>query len=168
MIDKLFIYTNAPIQLLLQKFKELFEDTNKYPHFKLVDRIDMKVLIGILYLQAAFRLNLSDREIIWNHEAAHDIFGATTSVTRFKFIGCFCTFDDKTTFQDRWKNDKFACMRKSLRQWIHGTQVWGVHRVCWLLMRPSTHTGVILVSNNTILRSWQSMVCYIEVFVTLQ
>ena len=97
MIDTLFIYTNAPIQLLLQKFKQLFEDTNKYSHFKLVDRIDMKVLIGILYLQAAFRLNLSDREIIWNHESAHDIFGATMSVNRFKFICRFCTFDDKTT-----------------------------------------------------------------------
>ena len=34
------------------------------------------------------------------------------SVNRFKFICCFCTFDDKTTHQDRWKNDKFACMRE--------------------------------------------------------
>ena len=34
------------------------------------------------------------------------------SLNRFKFICCFCTFDDKTTLQDRWKNDKFACMRE--------------------------------------------------------
>ena len=93
-------------------FEDLLEDSNKYPHFKLVDWIDMKAFIGILYLRAAFRLNLLDRDIIWNHESAHDIFGATMSVNRLKFICRFCTFDDKTTRQDRWKNDKFACMRE--------------------------------------------------------
>ena len=116
MIDKLAIYTNASIQPLLEKFEDLFEDSDKYPHFKLVDRIDMKTFIEILYLRAAFQLNLLNREIICNHESAHDIFGATMSVNRFKFICHFCTFDDKTTRQDRWKNDKFAVCRKSLRQ----------------------------------------------------
>ena len=50
MIDKLIIYTNASIQPLLEKFEDLLEDSNKYPHFKLVDWIDMKAFIGILYL----------------------------------------------------------------------------------------------------------------------
>ena len=110
MIDKLVIYTNGSIQPLLEKFEDLLEDSDKYRHFKLVDRIDMKAFIGILYLRAAFRLNLLDREMIWNHESAHDIFGATMSVNQFKFIFRFCTFDDKTTRQDKWKNDKFVCM----------------------------------------------------------
>ena len=112
MIDKLVIYTNASIQPLLENFEDLLEDSDKYHHFKLVDRIDMKAFIGILYLRAAFRLNLLDREIIRNHESTHDIFGAIMSVNRFKFICHFCTFDDKTLHQDRWKNDKFACMRE--------------------------------------------------------
>ena len=111
MIDKLVIYTNASIQPLLEKFEDLLEDSDKCPHFKLVDRIDMKAFIGILYLRAAFRWNLLDREIIWNHESAHDIFGVTMSVI-CKFLCRFCTFADKTTRQDRWKNDKFACMRE--------------------------------------------------------
>ena len=50
MIDKLVIYTNASIQPLLEKFKDLLEVSDKYPHFKLVDWIDMKVFIGILDL----------------------------------------------------------------------------------------------------------------------
>ena len=112
MIDKLVIYTNASIQPLLEKSEDLLEDSDKYRHFKLVDRIDMKAFLGILYLRAAFRLNLLDREIIWNHESAHGIFGATMSVNRFKLICCFCTFDDKITRQDRWKNDKFTSMRE--------------------------------------------------------
>ena len=61
MIDKFVIYTNASIQPLLEKFEDLLEDSDKYPHFKLVDRIDMKTFIGILYLRAAFRLNLLDQ-----------------------------------------------------------------------------------------------------------
>ena len=101
------------MQPLPEKFEDLLEDSNKYRHFKLVDRINMKAFIGILYLRAAFRLNLLDREFIWNHESAHDIFGTTISVNRFKFICRFCTFDDKTTHQDRWKNDKVACMRET-------------------------------------------------------
>ena len=94
MIDKLVIYTNASIQPLLEKFKDLLEDSNKYPHFKLVNRIDMKAFIRMLYLRAAFQLNLLDREIIWNQESAHDIFGATISVNRFKFICHFCTLEE--------------------------------------------------------------------------
>ena len=62
MIDKLVIYTNASIQPLLEEFEDLLEDSDKYPHFKLVDRIDTS-FIGILYLRAAFRMNLLDREI---------------------------------------------------------------------------------------------------------
>ena len=34
------------------------------------------------------------------------------SLHRFKFICCLITFDDKETRNDRWKTDKFACMRE--------------------------------------------------------
>ena len=64
MIDKLVIYRIASIQPLLEKFEDLLKDYNKYTHFKLVDWIKMEAFIGILYLQAAFLLNLWDREII--------------------------------------------------------------------------------------------------------
>ena len=74
MIHKLAIYTNAAIQPLLEKFEDLLQDSHKYLHFKLVDWINMKAFIEILYLRAAFRLNLLDQEIIWKHELAHDIF----------------------------------------------------------------------------------------------
>ena len=59
-------------------------------------------------------MNILDREVIWNHESAHDIIGATMSLYRFKFICHLITFDDKETRNDRWKTDKFACMRDLL------------------------------------------------------
>ena len=42
--------------------------STKYSHVKLVDRVDIEAFIGILYLRAAFRLNILDREVIWNHK----------------------------------------------------------------------------------------------------
>ena len=45
MIDKLVIYTNESIQTLLEKFEDLLEDSDKYPHFKLVDQIDTKAFM---------------------------------------------------------------------------------------------------------------------------
>ena len=65
-----------------------------------------------MYLRAAFRLNILDREVIWNHESAQDVIGATMLLHRFKFICCLIIFDHKETRNDRWKTDKFACMRK--------------------------------------------------------
>ena len=57
-------------------------------------------------------MSILDREVIWNHESAHDVIGATMSLHRFKFICCLITFDDKETRNDRWKTDKFAYMRE--------------------------------------------------------
>ena len=34
------------------------------------------------------------------------------SLHRFKFLCCLITFDDKETRNDRWKTDKFACVRE--------------------------------------------------------
>lgn len=112
MIMNIVQYTNDSIQPVLERFADLLENSNKYPHFKLVDRIDIEAFIGILYLRAAFRVNLLSKDYIWNHESSYDSFGATMSVNRFKFISRFITFDDKSTRADRWKTDKFACMRE--------------------------------------------------------
>ena len=52
-----------------------------------------------------------DREIIWHHETTNDFFEATMSLNRFIFISRFITFDKKSTRAERWRYDKFACMR---------------------------------------------------------
>ena len=99
------------MQPVVDKFSDPVEGSTKYSHVKLADRVHIEAFIGILYLRAAFRWNILDREIIWNHESAHDIIGPTMSLNRFKFICRLITFDNKETQIDRWKADKFACMR---------------------------------------------------------
>ena len=79
---------------------------------KNVDIVDIRAYFGILYLQAALRDNLLSREEIWGHESANNLSAATLSQNRFKFISWLITFDGKPTRGERWKNNKFAAMRK--------------------------------------------------------
>ena len=53
---------------------------------------------------------------LWFHESAHDIFSAAISWNRFHFICKFITFDDNPKRNDRWKNDKYACMRELFKK----------------------------------------------------
>ena len=112
MIEKIVENTNKNIEPFLEMNRHLIENSNKYTSYKKVDVIDISTFFGILYLRAAFKLNLMNQNIIWNHEAAHSIFGAGMSLSRFQFITNFVTFDDKETREDRWQYDKFACMRE--------------------------------------------------------
>ena len=72
----------------------------------------IRVFLGILYLRTALRVNLMSTSTIWHHESSSDLLSATVSHSRFKFISRFITFDGKASRKERWKTDKFACMRK--------------------------------------------------------
>ena len=100
------------MQPVIEKLSYPLDGSTKHNHVKLNVRVDIEAFIGILYLRAVFRLNLLDTEVIWNYESAHDIIGAAMSLHRFKFICRLITFDDKETWNKRWKTDKFACLRE--------------------------------------------------------
>ena len=65
-----------------------------------------------LCLCDAFCINLRENCDIWNHEASIDIFSATMPCNRFEFIRRFITFDDKSTWDECKKNDKYACIHE--------------------------------------------------------
>ena len=94
-----------------QQWKDSLISWRIYRQIRKVDKMDISAFIGLLHLRAAFRLNLQETFEIWNHESAHDIFAATMSYSRFHFIRRFITFDEKSTRGDRWKSDKFDCLR---------------------------------------------------------
>ena len=111
MINSITRCTNEVIQPVLGKLSDVLDTSSKYTHFALVDYIDIRAYLGILYLRAAFRVNQMNSSTIWHHESLNDLFSATMSNSRFKSISRFITFDDKSSRADRWKTDKFACMR---------------------------------------------------------
>ena len=80
MTNNIVQYTNKNMQPVIDKFSDPLDGSTKYSHVKLVERIDIEAFVGILYLRAAFRLNILDREVIWTHESAHDSNGATMSL----------------------------------------------------------------------------------------
>ena len=71
------------------KCSDILEQSEKYIRFKLVEGIEIHAYF-VLNLRAAFRfLNVFDHCRIWNHESRYEIFAASISINKFKFISRF-------------------------------------------------------------------------------
>ena len=108
--------TNRNIRSFMTRFHDGLKESSKYTYVKETDLIELKALIGLLYLRAALQLNIfKTREIIF-HESSHEIFAATMSYNRFAFLIHFLEFDDKETRWQRWREDKFATIQWKMLQ----------------------------------------------------
>ena len=104
--------TNKNIQNFMTRFYDVLKESSKYTYVKETDLIELKALIGLLYLRAALQLNIFKTKEIFFHESSHEIFAATMSYNRFASLICFLEFDDKETRRQRWREDKFAAIRE--------------------------------------------------------
>ena len=73
---------------------------------------EIKAFLGIMYIRASLNLNLMAAGTIFNHESITSLFQTTMSCKRFSFLCRFIEFDDLETRPQRWKEDKFACIRE--------------------------------------------------------
>lgn len=102
----------------------IIENTNKYGREYMsskkgdsnlwtpVDEIEMKAVIGVLYLLGVYRSQHESLRCLWsNGHSARPIFKAAFSVNRFEQILAFLRFDDRDTRQQRASNDKFVPFR---------------------------------------------------------
>ena len=112
MINNTVKYTNQNIKPAMERFADVFDESDKYTHFRLVDSNGILAYIGLLYLRRALNVNLRNTRDLWFHESSNDLFAATILWNRFHFISKFVTFDNKDTRDDRWKYDKYACIRE--------------------------------------------------------
>ena len=101
---------NKNIQNFMTRFHDVLKESSKYTYVKETDLIELKALIGLLYLRAALQLNIFKTREIFFHESSHEIFAATMSYNCFAFLIRFLEFDDKETRQQRWRGDKFAAI----------------------------------------------------------
>ena len=81
----------------MERFSNLFKETDKYPNFWKVGKIDISPFIELLYLSVVFRLHLRETLEIWNHESSHKISSTKIPYNWFQFICKIITFDDKST-----------------------------------------------------------------------
>ena len=100
------------IQNFMTYFHDVLKESSKYTYVKETDLIEMKALIGLLYLRAALQLNIFKTREIFFHESSHEIFAATMSYNRFAFLIRFLEFNDKETQQQQWREDRFATIRE--------------------------------------------------------
>ena len=102
--------TNENIRNFMTSFHDALKESSKYAYVKETDLIQLKTLIGLLYLRAALQLNIFKTRDIFFHERGHEIFAATMSYNRFAFLIRFLEFLDKETRLQRWREDKFAAI----------------------------------------------------------
>ena len=63
-MENIVQYTSNNMQSVIDKFSVPLDGSAKCSHVKFVDKVDIEAFIDILYLVAAFRLNILDREVI--------------------------------------------------------------------------------------------------------
>ena len=104
-------FTNIKITQLTTLLAEYLDSTAKTTIYKLASLIEIKAVFGIMYLRGALHLNGVDCDIAFYHESSNEILQSTMSRKRFQFLSKIMQFDDCGTRPDRWKQDKFACLR---------------------------------------------------------
>ena len=108
MMQEVVNNTNKNIRNFMTRFHDILKESSKYAYVKETDLIELKALIGLLYLRAALQLNIFKTREIFFHESSHEIFATTMSYNRFAFLIYFLEFDDKETQRQRWREHKFA------------------------------------------------------------
>ena len=104
--------TNKNIRNFMTRFHDILKESSKYTYVKETDLIELKALIGLVYLRAALQVNIFKTREIFFHESSHEIFAATMSYNRFAFLICFLEFSNKETQRQRWRDDKIAAIRE--------------------------------------------------------
>ena len=75
---------------------------------KETDKSEIRALIGLLYMRGLLGLNYHDVELLFSKHASPDVFGATMSQQRMKFLLANITFDDPDEHGQCWPSDRFA------------------------------------------------------------
>ena len=106
LLETVVAHTNNRISFFHDKLPNLRDARTK-----LVDLVEKKAFLGIMYSRAALKQNLRDSQSIWYHKSSNLVFVATMSLNRLSFLTRFTQFDDRSTREERNMYDKFDCFR---------------------------------------------------------
>ena len=84
----------------LRTFKEHNFNSSKYNWLKQTTKEELKAFIGLGYFRGLYGMNHHNIELLFKSGIGPDIFGATMSQQRMKFLLAHITFDDKSTCKD--------------------------------------------------------------------
>ena len=69
------------------------------------DTDELRAFLGLLYYRGLLGLTKHSTRHLWGREGPV-VFSATMSQNRFTFLNSKVSFDDKSTREERWKNDR--------------------------------------------------------------
>ena len=109
MIDLIVNFTN---QKIASTRANLFFNYYSYD----TDYTEVLGFIGLTYLRGFWSMNLRDLNNVYDKMFGQPFFRATMSKERFRFLNARLSFDDPSTRQPRWKQDKFSAIRDLFEQ----------------------------------------------------
>ena len=71
--------TNQNIKPDIERFADVFNESDKYKHFHLVDSNDILAYIGLLHLCGALNVNLQNTRDLWFPESSNNLLPETMS-----------------------------------------------------------------------------------------
>ena len=73
---------------------------------------EVKVLIGVLIFSGSNQDNHKSTKLMWSPKFGPPVYRAAMSLSRFNFLLRAIRCDDRSTHEERVKQDKFAAIRK--------------------------------------------------------
>lgn len=88
------------------------------------DVIEIKALIGMLYLAGRLRAHRLNTLDLWNNQGhGVEIFGLVMSKKRFHFLLSYLRFDDRKTRQERLKKDRLCHVRELFQKFVDNCRI---------------------------------------------
>lgn len=92
---------------------------------------EITAYIGLLYLAGVHKDSRRNLEELWSTDLGFYIYRATMSLPRFRFISTCLRFDDKTTRQERVREDRLAAIRNLWDRFVeHCCTYYTPYEIC--------------------------------------
>ena len=75
MIEELVNRTSSRIKKTLENLSQNIHDSDKYPHHKEIDHLDMYAFIGLFYMRGLYNLNNHKLSILFSEKQGLPVFG---------------------------------------------------------------------------------------------
>lgn len=116
MLDIIVRYTNQYMDILRSNF-------SRERDIKSTDVIEIRAFIGLLYLAGAYRGNRQSLEELWGSEGdGIEKFSLVMNIKRFKTLIRCLRFDDRSTREERKKEDRLAPVREVFCKFVQNCQ----------------------------------------------
>ena len=103
--------TNKKISSVRSSLNEKILNDSRYSFLGFTTFREILAFVGLMYFRGLMGLANHDVKVLYEKRTANDIFSATMSKNRFRFLFANITFDNHVTRNQRWKSDRFAGFR---------------------------------------------------------